>query len=81
MNSYITAQLALDHWHDHDGAWFPFFPLVVIAIWIVVILSFRRRWRHAPRHSGQAVLAERYARGEIDEVEYRKRQEVLRSEK
>ena len=79
MNTiYANAQLAVDH---HDGRWFPFFPLIFIAIWLVVIITFRRRWHHAPRHTGQSVLAERYARGEIDEAEYRKRRDVLRGEK
>jgi putative membrane protein len=82
MNTtYSTALLAMDHWHDHDGRWFPIFPLIFIAIWLVVILTFRRRWHHASRQSGQSVLAERYARGEIDEVEYRTRREVLRGDK
>ena len=80
MNTIHSAALpAIDN--DHDGPWFPIFPLVFIAIWLVVIVTFRRRWRHAPRHTGQSVLAERYARGEIDEVEYRMRREVLRGDK
>lgn len=82
MNTaYLTAQLATDHVHDGDWPWFPIFPLIFIAIWIAIILTFRRRWRQFPRQSGQSVLAERYARGEIDEVEYRKRREVLRGDK
>jgi putative membrane protein len=79
--SYQFGQFAIDHWHHHDGLWFPFFPLVFIGIWIVVILTWRRRWHHAPRQSGEAVLAERYARGEIDEAEYRQRRGVLRGDK
>ena len=76
MNTaYIAGQLAIDH--DHDGWWFPFFPLIFIAIWIIVIITLRRRWRHSPRRTGQSVLAERYARGEIDEAEYRQRRDVL----
>jgi len=78
MNTIYAAQLATDH---HDGPWFPFFPLIFIALWLVVILTFRRRWQRVPRHSGESVLAERYARGEIDEAEYRKRRDVLRGDK
>ncbi|MDI9914431.1 hypothetical protein [Rhodococcus sp. IEGM 1379] len=33
-----------------------------------------------PRHSAEQLLAERFARGEIDETEYRSRLTVLRTE-
>ena len=77
----MNALLALDHFHrDHDWfPWFPIIPLAFLAVWIVVIVSFRRRWRHVgPRVSAEAVLGERFARGEIDESEYRARRAVLR---
>ena len=35
-------------------------------------------WRMGGGPSGESVLAERFARGEIDEQEYRQRREVLR---
>ena len=38
----------------------------------------RRRWWGSPRASGEAVLGERYARGEITEDEYRERLRVLK---
>ena len=69
----------------HGGwGWGWIFPLT----WIVVIALFwtfawrRPGWRrgggwHVPS-SPEAVLGERYARGEIDEEEYRKRLAVLR---
>ena len=75
--------LIADHWHDHDGDWFPFFPLIplfFIGVWVVVIVTLRRRWLGASGHrTGESVLAERYARGEIDEGEYRQRRQVLRT--
>lgn len=73
MNSFLLAK-------DHGDRWFPFFPLVFIAIWIVLIVSFRRRWTRgwSYRQTGESVLAERYARGEIDEAEFRNRRKVLR---
>ena len=40
----------------------------------------RRHWRRdwQFRQTGESVLAERYARGEIDEAEFRNRRKVLR---
>ncbi len=73
----MTALLLASHaWHG-DGAWFPFVPLFFVGLWIVVIVTLRRRWCHGYRQSGESVLAERYARGEIDEQEYRERRAVL----
>ena len=60
----------------HHGL--PFlFPVVFLLAFLVLARpwSRRRRW-HAM--AGQSVLAERYARGEIDEEEYRARRQVLR---
>jgi len=75
----LSTLVADDHWHHHG--WFPWFPLVplfFIGVWIFLFaFVFRRRWRMGGP-SGEAVLAERYARGEIDEQEYRHRREVLR---
>jgi putative membrane protein len=73
--------LAADHWSHHHDGWFPFFPLIpllFLTLWIVVLFNVRRRWRHGHHLSGEAVLAERYARGEIDEAEYVERRSVLR---
>ncbi len=70
-------------WH---GWWF--FPFLWIG-WLVFIgllffgarrFWWRGRWEERAGHrSGESVLGERYARGEIDEDEYRKRLEVLRN--
>jgi putative membrane protein len=76
------AVLATHQWH-HDGDWFPWFPFVplfFIGVWVVLFtFVIRRRWRFAPGQSAEEVLAERYARGEIDETEYRQRRSVLRT--
>ncbi len=72
--------LIANHWNDHDGDWFPFFPLIplfFIGIWVVVIVTLRRRWAGDGHRNGESVLAERYARGEIDEEEYRQRRARL----
>ena len=82
--STVLSTLVLAH---HDGyphhGWFPFFPLIplfFIGLWVVLALTIGRRWRQAQRWSrpGASVLADRYARGEIDEAEYRERLAVLR---
>lgn len=75
----MTASLlAFDYWHGHDGTWFPVVPLLFFALWIAVLAMISRRWRHPHRPAGESVLAERYARGEIDEAEYQQRRTVLR---
>ena len=63
---------------------FPLFWLIVIVLIVALVgRRMRRGWDGAgPAWSGarqaETVLAERYARGDIDEVEYRARLEVLR---
>lgn len=77
------------------GGFFPFFFIIpifwILVIALIVFLVTRRRrafWReHGPYGFGswaassnaEATLAERFAQGDIDEVEYRKRLEVLRA--
>lgn len=59
------------------GPWFLVFPLLWLAVIVTVAFLVRRRGRwHTP--SGEGVLAERFARGEISEDEYRQRLAVLR---
>ncbi|MGN6446247.1 hypothetical protein [Amnibacterium sp.] len=81
------------HWYGPGfGFPFPFFflvPLFWIAVLVVVLLlvrrGARRRWEayggpaFGPHRSPEATLSERFANGEIDEVEYRARLEVLRA--
>jgi putative membrane protein len=65
----------------HDG-WFlwPLIPLLWFTFFVlfVVFLVRRRRGWWDGRRSGETVLAERYARGEITDDEYRTRLDVLR---
>ena len=60
--------------------WWLVFP---IAFWILVIstvgyLNYRRTPARVARGAAERTLAERYARGEISEDEWRQRRAVLR---
>jgi putative membrane protein len=68
----------------------PFFlliPLFWLIVIVLIVTLVGRRWRRgwdggAPwsgARQAETVLSERYARGDIDEVEYRARLEVLRA--
>lgn len=74
------------------GPWFllvPLFWFLVVVGFVVFFATRRRRWAAAGRgpcgpwpgmvgrSSATSVLAERFARGEIDEAEYRARLETL----
>jgi putative membrane protein len=88
-----SAALAAAPWHPYGpGPFFPFFllgPLVWLTVIVAVVLLLRRgarrRWEayggpaFGPNRSPEATLSERFANGEIDEVEYRARLEVLRA--
>jgi putative membrane protein len=74
------------YWHDGVmGGWGPlmmvfntvfFVGLVVVAIVIVARLVGRNT--AATSSDAQTILAQRYARGEIDDEEYQRRLQVLR---
>ena len=74
------------------GWWFLLIPLFWILLLGVLFGVFGRRWRRSawengygphgqtnPARQAEATLAERYAKGDIDEVEYRARLEVIRA--
>jgi putative membrane protein len=62
------------------GPWFLVFPLLWLAVIVGAFVVFGRRgWMHRHAGSAEEMLAERYARGEITEEEYRQRVAVLRS--
>lgn len=77
----MTALLvATHHWDGPVWPWFPLIPLFFVALWVsLFFFVFRRRCWAGPWRSGESVLGERYARGEIDETEYRARLAVLRT--
>ena len=73
------------HWGH--GGWWPVFPILGFLFWgllIFALFRFARRggcsrgWRSS--RSGEAVLGERYAKGEINEEEYYARLGVLRKD-
>jgi putative membrane protein len=88
---HTFAPLALHHygpWAAGFGWLFFLVPLfwIVVIVLIVALVTRRRRafWREhgAPwgaARSAESTLAERFAQGDIDEVEYRARLEVLRA--
>jgi len=65
-------------------------PLFWIGLFILIAATFGRRWRRRAFEQGygpwghssrgaELTLAERFAQGDIEEVEYRARLEVLRA--
>ncbi|MGH9243629.1 MAG: SHOCT domain-containing protein [Acidimicrobiales bacterium] len=68
-------------WHDGrfgwgPGPWWPFMWFIVWGAVIAAAVYWSRR--RSPRRKAETLLTERYARGDIDENEYRSRQAVLR---
>jgi putative membrane protein len=73
-----------DGWEAHVMIFSPVFLLLIVAGLIVlgfaIYHSFHPRGlaaRHSPVASGHRILAERFARGEIEEAEYRDKRRVL----
>lgn len=73
-----------DRFDGPGGEWWWFFRPLVALLWIVAIaftvrFIFRPRWRGHRSGADRArdILAERYARGEIDASEYQERQHRL----
>ena len=79
---FLADSVAHGPWGAGYWPWFLVFPLFWILVIGLPIVFARRMWRRnhewATTRGGESVLRERYARGEIDETEYRQRLEVLR---
>lgn len=70
-------------WRDGNWGWWLFMPVVMVAFWAAVIwvIVSAVRGRPAPSQPSQdaeQILAERYARGDIDDDEYNRRLGTLR---
>jgi putative membrane protein len=65
---------------DHGGR-HPVAVVLFVALVVALIVLVVRHFSTRPRSAGTAedVLADRFARGEIDEAEYARRRSVLRS--
>ena len=73
MSSHLLLHTA-DGWHWWFAPfWILFWVAVIVLLWRFA--PWRRRWDR--RLDAREILAERFARGEIDASEYRSRLEVL----
>ena len=79
-----TIGAVFGHYGPGWGGGFFFGPLIGILFWVVLLATLVFFFRRGPGrhhwgpHSAEAVLGERYARGEVSEEEYRERLAVLR---
>ncbi|KWX23379.1 hypothetical protein AFM11_15820 [Mycolicibacterium wolinskyi] len=61
---------------DHD--WNPWFVLIPITFWTLVIVGIVYLLRRFRGRQGERTLRDAYAKGEVNEAEYRERLAVLR---
>ena len=76
------------YWYGHDMGWWGyagmgiglvlFVALVAVGVVTLVLYVFSDRQPQQPPSSPDQILAERFARGEISETEYRERVAILR---
>jgi putative membrane protein len=73
------------HWHESGWAWV-WMTVMMVGFWAVVVVGVAmlvrtggERWRTQPGGAStpEDVLAERFARGEIEVDEYERSREVL----
>ncbi len=80
-----------DHMDNGNGWWWVMgIGMIVVVALIVLLVVVLVRHYNSPEHqsprttdassSAESILAERLARGEIDEDEYRRRRDALRQE-
>ena len=71
-------------WTGHMGGWWWVMAPLMVMFWALVIwgvVALVRSDRSAANRSAgaESLLAQRLARGDIDEVEYRRRRSLIRS--
>ena len=73
-----------DGWQAHAMIFSPVFVLLIVAGLIILGFAIYHSFhpgglaaRHSPVANGHRILAERFARGEIEEAEYRSKRKVL----
>ena len=70
-------------WSGHMAGWWWLAAPMMIAFWTLVVWAVvtlvRRSDGPAARSKAEDALAERLARGELDEAEYRQRRDLVRS--
>ena len=74
-------------WNDSSG-WWVVMPLAMVLFWgavVWLVVTFVRGLSARPSGEGaqrpDEILARRYARGEIDKDEYRRRLDTLRTDR
>jgi putative membrane protein len=91
--SHSTKETVMMFWYGHDmGGWgYALMTIGMVVFWVLVIVGFVVLIRsmttnptvgNVPPQAGatpQQILADRYARGEIDDEEYTRRLKVLNS--
>ena len=82
MTAVVLAQMFNDGDNTGNGWWwFLGIGWLVLLLAIVAVVLVRRfNEPKAPPRQAEDVLAERFAQGEIDEDEYRRRREALRDQ-
>ena len=72
-------------WYGHDFSWWWFVPMMLAMVgfwalvaWVVVTLVRGDRSAATPTPEAEQILAERYARGELETAEYHERLDDLR---
>lgn len=75
-----TQAVAVGWAGGRGGPWWLIFPILWIALaaTVVWLLVRRRESPQAPAEGAVAILSARFARGEIDSEEYRRRLDELR---
>lgn len=69
-------------WWEGDWGWAALITMAVlmVAFWALLIWTFvSLSGGHHEALDSESILAERFARGDIDDDEYRRRRELLRS--